>query len=130
MEQQCDEETTPTEEPTATLGDIMGLVLVDRSGTENPAVEALAGEFALVGEEPEIKEIIRPEEENVAPQCVRVARMRDGKWVFHEEDHLDRAIRKLQRTIDDLMRALEALCILGSLLYRLQSLIHHCVLEH
>jgi hypothetical protein len=81
----------------------MGFILVDRSGTENPTAEALAGEAAAVEEEPEIEEIVRPKEENVAPQCIRVARMRGGKWVFHEEDHSDRAICKLQRTVDDLM---------------------------
>jgi hypothetical protein len=99
----------------------MGFVLVDRSNTENPAVAAPASEASTVEEEPEIKEIVHPEEENVVPQCVRVVRKRGGEWVFHEEDHSDRAIRKLQRTVDDLMgqikvRALEALCILSRLL--------------
>jgi isopropylmalate/homocitrate/citramalate synthase len=60
----------------------------------------------------EIKEIIRSEEENMVPQCIRVARKRGDEWVFYEEDHSNRAIRKLQRTVDDLMgqikvRALE-----------------------
>jgi replication fork clamp-binding protein CrfC len=108
------------EEPTATLGGIMVFVLVDRSSTKNPAIEALASEASAV-EELEIEEIIHHEEENMAPQCVRVVRKRGGEWVFHEEDHSDRAIRKLQRTVDDLMgqikvRALEALCILSRLL--------------
>jgi hypothetical protein len=40
----------------------------------------------------EIEEIIRSEEENVAPQCVCVVRKRDDEWVFYEEDHSDRAI--------------------------------------
>jgi hypothetical protein len=120
--QQHDEETAPAaEEPTATSGGIMGFVLVDKNGTENPAIEALSGEAIVVEEEPEIEEIIHPEEKNVAPQYVRVARKRGGEWVFHEEDHSDQAIRKLQRTIDDLMgqikvRVLEALCILSRLL--------------
>jgi hypothetical protein len=44
-------------------------------GVENPAVEALATEATTV-EEPEIEEIIRPEEDVVAPQYIRVARKR------------------------------------------------------
>jgi hypothetical protein len=116
--EQHDEEIVPAaEEPTAASSGIMGFVLVDRSGTENPAAEAPAGEAVAVEEEPEIEEIVHPKEENMAPQCIRVARMRGCEWVFHEEDHSDRAICKLQSTVDDLMsqikvRALEALCIL------------------
>ena len=35
----------------------------------------------------EIEEIPRPpEEEEVRPQCIRVARQRHNEWVFHEED--------------------------------------------
>jgi hypothetical protein len=100
----------------------MGLVLVDSEGrVKNPAVEALAAEATEVEEEPEIEEIIHPEEDVVAPQCIHVARKRGDEWVFYEEDHSDQAIRKLQRTVDDLMgqikvRALEALCILIRLL--------------
>jgi hypothetical protein len=122
MEQQRDKETMPAvKEPTATSGGIMGLILVDRSSTENLTVEALVGEATAVEEEPEIEEIIRSKEENVVNQCIHVARMRDGEWVYHEEDHSDRSIYKLQRMVDDLMgqikvRALKALCILGSLL--------------
>jgi dissimilatory sulfite reductase (desulfoviridin) alpha/beta subunit len=90
----------------------MGIVVVKESSTGNPAMEALAAEAAGFGEEAEIKEIIHPEEEKVAPQCVRIARKRGDEWVFYEEDHSDRAVRKLQRTIEDLMgqikvRALE-----------------------
>jgi hypothetical protein len=93
----------------------MGIVVVNKSGTGNPATEALAVEAVAVEEEAEIEEIVHPKEENVAPQCVHVARKRGDKWVFYEEDHSDRAIRKLQRTIDDLMgqikvRVLEARC--------------------
>jgi hypothetical protein len=93
----------------------MGVVVVNKSGTKNPAIEAPAVEATTVEEEVEIEEIVHPKEENMAPQCVRVARKRGDKWVFYEEDHLDQAIRKLQRTIDDLMgqikvRALEARC--------------------
>jgi hypothetical protein len=65
---------------------------------EAPAVEA-----AAVEEEAEIEEIIRPEEENAAPQCIRVARKQGDEWVFYEEYHSDRAIRKLQGIVDDLM---------------------------
>jgi hypothetical protein len=41
--------------------------------------------------------------EIVQPQCIHVARKCHGEWVFHEEDHSDRAVHKLQRTGDDLM---------------------------
>jgi hypothetical protein len=93
----------------------MGVVVVDRSGTENLATEAPAVEAATVEVEAEIEEIVRPEEENVAPQCVRVARKRGDKWVFYEKDHSGWVVRKQQRTVDDLMgqikvRALEARC--------------------
>jgi hypothetical protein len=81
----------------------MVFVVVDRSGTENPATEAPAGEAAAVEEEAEIEEIARPEEKNMVPQCVRVARKRGDEWVFYEEDHSDRAVCKLQRTVGDLM---------------------------
>jgi propanediol utilization protein len=73
----------------------MGLVLVDRGGAENLTVEAPVAEAATVEEEPEIEEIVRPEEEVMAPQCVRVARKRGDEWVFYEEDHSDQAIQKL-----------------------------------
>jgi hypothetical protein len=122
IEQQHDEETTPAaEEPTAASGGRMGLVLVDGGGAENPAAEAPIAEATAAEEEPKIEEIIRPEEDVVAPQCVHVARKRGDEWVFYEEDHSDRAIRKLQRSVDDLMgqikvRALDALCILIRLL--------------
>jgi hypothetical protein len=56
-----------------------------------------------VVEEAEIEEIIFPKEENVAPSCIRVARKQGDEWVFYEEDHSNRAIRKLQRTVDDRM---------------------------
>jgi hypothetical protein len=65
----------------------MGVVVVEKSGTRNPTSEAPAVEAATVEEEVEIKEIVRSEEENVAPQCVRVARKRSDEWVFYEEDH-------------------------------------------
>jgi hypothetical protein len=52
----------------------MGVVMVEESGTRNPATEAPAAEAAKTEEEAEIEEIICPEEEKVVPQCVRVAR--------------------------------------------------------
>jgi hypothetical protein len=73
----------------------MAVVVVKESGTKNLAKEAPAGEAAPAEEEVEIEEIIRPEEEKVVPQCVRIARKRGDEWVFYEEDHSDRAIRKL-----------------------------------
>jgi hypothetical protein len=73
----------------------MDVVVVEKSGTRNLATEALAIKAAAVEEEAEIEEIICPEEENPAPQCVCIARKQGHEWVFYEEDHLDRAIRKL-----------------------------------
>jgi hypothetical protein len=81
----------------------MGVVVVEKSGTGNPAMEALAAKASATEEEAEIEEIIHPEKEKVAPQCVYVMRKRGDEWVFYEEDHSDRAIRKLQRTVEDLM---------------------------
>jgi hypothetical protein len=72
----------------------MGIVVVKKSGIGNPTTEALAVKAIAVEEKAEIKEIIHPEEENVAPQCVRVARKRGDEWVFYEEDHLDRPSAK------------------------------------
>jgi hypothetical protein len=90
----------------------MGVVVVEKSDTRNPTTEAPAVEAAAVEEEAEIEEIVRPEEENMVPQCVRVARKQGDEWVFYEEDHSDRAVLKLQWIVDDLMgqikvRALE-----------------------
>jgi hypothetical protein len=73
----------------------MGVIVVEKSGTGNPATKALAIKAAAFEEEAEIEEIICPEEENAAPQCVRIARKQGDEWVFYEEDHLDRVIRKL-----------------------------------
>jgi hypothetical protein len=73
IEQQHEETAPIAEEPSAASGGIMGIVVVDRSGTGNPAIEALAVEAAAVEVEAEIEEIIRPEE-NVAPQCIHVER--------------------------------------------------------
>jgi hypothetical protein len=76
----------------------MGVVVVEESGASNPAAMGAATE-----EEAEIEEIIRLEEEKVAPQCVCVTRKRGDEWVFYEEDHSDRAVCKLQRTVEDLI---------------------------
>jgi hypothetical protein len=62
------------EEPSATSGGIMGIVVVNKSGIGNPTTEALVVKAAMVEEEAEIEEIVRLEEENVVSQCVRVAR--------------------------------------------------------
>jgi hypothetical protein len=112
---QREEPARIAEEPSAASGDVMGIVVVEKSSTRNPATEGPAVEAAVVEEEAEIEEIIRSEEENAAPQCVRIARKRDNEWVFYEEDLSDWAIHKLQRTVDDLMgqikvRALETRC--------------------
>jgi hypothetical protein len=81
----------------------MGVVVVEENGTGNPTTEDPAAKAATTKEKAEIEEIIRPEEEKVAPQCVHVARKRGDEWMFYEEDHSDRADRKLQQTVEDLM---------------------------
>jgi hypothetical protein len=81
----------------------MGVVVVEESGAENPATKALAAEGTATEEEVEIEEIVHPEEEKVAPQCVHVARKRGDEWVFYEKDHSDRVVCKLQQTVEDLM---------------------------
>jgi hypothetical protein len=98
----------------------MGVVVVEESSTGNPAMEAPAAEATATEEEAEIEEIIHPEEEKVAPQCVDIARKHGDEWVFYEEDHSDRAVHKLQRTVEDLMgqikvRALKPQSFLSSL---------------
>jgi hypothetical protein len=52
----------------------MGIVVVEKSSTRNPATEALVAKAAATQEEVEIEEIIHPEEEKVVPQCVHVMR--------------------------------------------------------
>jgi hypothetical protein len=74
-----------------------------RTSNDNPTIEKDALEIVAIEEEPEIKEINRDPKETVQLQCIRVARKRHDKWVFHEEDHSDRAMCKLQHTVDDLM---------------------------
>jgi hypothetical protein len=63
-----------TEEPSVASGGTIGIVVVEEGGTGNPTTKGLAAEAAATEEEAEIEEIIRPEEEKVAPQCVRVVR--------------------------------------------------------
>jgi hypothetical protein len=60
----------------------MGIVVVEKSGTGNLAIEAPAVKATIVEEEAEIEEIICKEEENMAPQCVHVARKRGNKCVL------------------------------------------------
>jgi hypothetical protein len=74
-EQQHEEPTPTAEEPSAASGGTMGVVVVEKSSTRNPTTEALA-EATAIEEEAKLKEIVRLEEENVAPQCIRVARKR------------------------------------------------------
>jgi hypothetical protein len=81
----------------------MGAVVVKESGTWNLASGVPAAKAATVEEEVKIEEIVHPEEETVASQCVQVARKQGDEWVFYEEDHSNQAVHKLQRTVDDLM---------------------------
>jgi hypothetical protein len=76
------EPTPAAEEPSAAPGPTIGVVVVEKSGIGNPTTEAPVAEGAATKEEAEIEEIVRPEEEKVAPQCVRVARRRGDEWVF------------------------------------------------
>jgi hypothetical protein len=52
----------------------MGIVVVEESGAGDPATEAPVAEGTTTEEEAEIEEIIHPEEEKVASQCVCIAR--------------------------------------------------------
>jgi hypothetical protein len=45
----------------------MGIVVVEKSSTRNPATEPPAVEAAVVEEEAEIEEIVRLKEENMVP---------------------------------------------------------------
>jgi hypothetical protein len=45
----------------------MGVVVVEKSGTENPTIEGPVAEAIAVEEEAEIEEIVRPKEETTAP---------------------------------------------------------------
>jgi hypothetical protein len=87
---------------------------------EAPAIKA-----ATVEEEAEIEGIIRLEEENVAPQCVRVARKQGDEWVFYEKDNSDRAIHKLQQIVDDLMGANKGKST-GTLTLPIKLLLRNC----
>jgi hypothetical protein len=51
----------------------------------------------------EIEEIPRPpEEEEVQPQRIQVARQRHNEWVFHEEDRSGASSRQIRRTLEKL----------------------------
>lgn len=69
------------------------------------AAEALegAGAAATAAAEEEIEEIPHIEAEGVAPQVIQVAQHQDGQWVFHEEDHRDRELQKMQRLCQELL---------------------------
>lgn len=73
------------------------LMLVGASGASHRSSEV------PVVEEPEVEEIERPDGEPVLPQRIRVCRKRGYEWVFHEEENSDRALRKLRKTVKDLM---------------------------
>jgi hypothetical protein len=73
----------------------MGVVVVEKSSTGNPATEGPAAKATAVKEEAEIKEIICPKVETTVPYCVHVIRRWGDEWVFYEEDHSDWAIHKL-----------------------------------
>jgi hypothetical protein len=73
----------------------MGVMLGVGTDNDDPAAERDVPEAAAIEEEPEIEEISRAPRETVQGQCIRVARKRHGEWVFHEEGHSDRAVRKL-----------------------------------
>jgi hypothetical protein len=81
--------------PNATSGSTMGVVLDVGTDNDDPTVERDVPEATTIEEEPEIEEISRAPKEIVQPQCIHMARKRHGKWVFPEEDHFDRAMRKL-----------------------------------
>lgn len=91
--------------PDAASGGTMGVVLGVGTNNDNPAAEGDAPEAAAIEEEPKIEEINRAPKETVQPQCIHVARKRHGEWVFHA----DRAVRKLQRTVDDLMSQIKTM---------------------
>jgi hypothetical protein len=81
----------------------MGVVVVEECSAGNLAAEAPAAEGAATEEEVEIEEIVCPEEEKVALQCIHIARKQGDEWVFYEKDHSNHVVRKLQRTVEDLM---------------------------
>jgi hypothetical protein len=93
---ECNEGSVPNADtPDATSGGIMGVVLGVGTDNDDPTAERDVPEATTIEEEPEIEEISRAPKETVQPQCIHMARKRHGKWVFPEEDHFDRAMRKL-----------------------------------
>jgi hypothetical protein len=81
--------------PGATPGGTICVVLGTRTGNDNPVAEEDAPEAAVIEEEPEIEEINQAPKETVQPQRIRMARKHHSEWVFHVEDHSDRAVQKL-----------------------------------
>ena len=73
-------------------------------GTEAGATEAAKATQGPVEEgDEEIEEIARPpEEEEVRPQRIRVARQRHNEWVFHEENWIGASSRQIRRTLEKL----------------------------
>lgn len=85
----------------------MGLVLGERAKDATPAAHARMAKGVTPEEEAEIQEIERPAEDAVNPQRVYATRRHDDEWAVYEEDHLGKAIQKLQRTVEDLMGQIE-----------------------
>jgi hypothetical protein len=81
--------------PNAASSGTMGVVLGAGTSNDNPATEENAPEAAAIKEEPEIEEINQAPKETVQPQHIHMARKRHGKWVFHEEDHSNKAMCRL-----------------------------------
>jgi hypothetical protein len=73
----------------------MGVMLSAKTGNDNPATEGDASKATAIEEELEIEEINWAPTEIVQLQCIHIAKKRHGEWVFHEEGHSDRAVRKL-----------------------------------
>jgi signal recognition particle subunit SEC65 len=101
---ECNEGLVPNADmPNATSGGTMGVMLGVGTDNDDPTAERDVPKAIAIEEELEIEEISRAPKEIVQLQCIHMARKRHGEWVFHEEDHFDRAMRKLQCTVDDLM---------------------------
>jgi hypothetical protein len=89
--------------PDVASGGTMGVVLSVGTDNDDPTAERDVLEVVAIEEEPKIEEIIWAPKETMQLQCIRVARKHHDEWVFHEEEHSDRALCKLQHTVDDLM---------------------------
>lgn len=75
----------------------------DQAEHAAPSGDKVVARRMAIEEEAEIEEIVRPAEEAVNRQRVFAARRCDDEWVVYEEDHSSKAIRKLQRMVDDLV---------------------------